>query len=209
MPKNKRETVYLRGKGYWMKIFDAPRPNYGGDAREWTFEFEPDEASIELLEEHDLGDRLKDKSNKKGYEGRGKFLTLKRGEFDYEGNPNEHIRVVDAANTPFPDKTLIGNESEIDVKVSIVDYGVGRFKGIYPIAIRVLELVPYQSEEFAPLPTSDPRRKAAESRKGDFERDFGLDTPDETEPEAPAPKPSGRKKAVLSESELDDDMPLE
>lgn len=202
----KRETVYLSGKLFWAKVLGPPRTNYGGDAREWTFELEPDEASLEILREHGVEDRVKDKSHKKSYEGRAPFISFKRGEFDYEGEPNDPIRIVDAANQAWDGKTELGNETVADVKVSIVDYGANKFKGVYPIAIRVLELVPFARQEFAPLAEDDPRRKAVESKRDDFERDFGLADDSEDEP---ALKPSSRKKTVLEDGELDDDVPVE
>lgn len=193
----KRDTVYMQGKVYWAKIFGAPRPNYNEDGREWTFEFEPNDDGVALLKEHKLKDRLKDK-----YEDRGPYLTLKRKEFDFEGKPNEHIRVVDAANQRWDDNKLLGNETTVDVKLTIVDYGPGKKKGIYPVAIRVLEHVPYESNDFASLPENDPRVKKAKASytAPDFEKDFGMDEPAEETPED-EPDMSPDKE------DLDDDMP--
>lgn len=210
--KRKRETVYLTGKLHWVRVFGTPRTNYNEDGREWAFEFEPNEQSIDELDARGLRDRLKDGRKKdgtirKGYEDRKLFLVLKRKEFDYEGAPNENIRVVDAANQPWNEKSMIGNGTDADVKVSIVDYGPGKFDGIYPVAIRVLELVAYVSEEFAPLDDGDPRKMAVQKAKDDFAKDFGLDD-DDHEEEAPV-KPSARKKAPIPDGELDDDMPVE
>lgn len=194
---------YMRGKIYWAKIFGPPRPNYNGDAREWTLEFEPDETGVETLASHGLKDRLKDQSHKKGYEKRAPFLNLKRKEFRNDGEENEHIRVVDANNGSWPDNTKIGNETIGDVKVKIVDYGPGKKKGIYPIAIRVMSLVPYKSNEFAPVDKNDPFFE--EAKKLDtFAKDFGLDEQEAT----PEPKPSRTKKVELTEDELNDDIPM-
>lgn len=202
----KRDTVYMHGKVYWAKIFGAPRTNYNEDGREWAFEFEPDEAGLDLLvKEHKLKDRLKDKYKKNGdlragYENRDNpFIILKRKEFDYEGEPNEHIRVVDAANQPWNPREELGNETEVDVKVQIVDYGPGKKKGIYPVAIRVLELVPFVRSDFAPLAETDERvQKARAKNTGpSIEEDFGGDEGD-TLDEAPE---------TPDTEELDDDVP--
>lgn len=206
----KRDTVYMHGKVYWAKIFGAPRTNYNEDGREWAFEFEPDEAGRELLvKEYKLKDRLKDKYKKDGdiragYEHRdNEFIILKRKEFDYEGEPNEHIRVVDAANQPWNPKVELGNETEVDVKLQIVDYGAGKKKGIYPVAIRVLELVPFVRNDFAPLAETDERvRKAKEAYRGpSVEEDFGMTDEDDT--------PSEASETPETEDDLDDDMPAE
>ena len=198
----KRDTVYLTGKIYWAKIFGDPRTNYNEDGKEWAFEFEPDAASEKELRGRGLGDRIKDGRKKDGtfragYDTRAPFINLKRNELDYQSKPNENIRVVDAANQTWPEKTLLGNGSIVDVKVNIVDYGAGKFDGIYPQAIRVLELVPYESEDFAPLPDDDPRKQKAKSLAPDFKADFGLEgTP---EPE---------QAIVPTEEDLNDEVPL-
>lgn len=207
----KRDTVYMHGKIYWAKIFGAPRTNYNEDGREWAFEFEPDANGIEILvKEHKLKDRLKDKYKKNGdlrtgYDNRdNEYIILKRKELDYEGNVNEHIRVVDAANQKWNPRVELGNGTEVDVKLQIVDYGTGKKKGIYPVAIRVLELVPFTRSDFAPLPDSDERVQEAKEKYGSsFEEDFGLtdegDTPEETAPD----------EAKEPNDDLDDDMPAE
>jgi len=203
----KRETVYLQGKVYWAKVLGTPRMNYEETGREWTFEFEPDEQSIATLAERGLADRCKDRRIKqdgtprKGYENRAPFMYMSRDEFDSNGRPNDPIRIVNAANQPWNDKTYLGNETLVDLKVNIVDYGKGKHAGIYPQAIRVLELVPYVSEEFAPLDEDDPRVKAARQKTDDFNKDFGLE--DEPEPEVtPATEPEEN-----AEAELNDELP--
>lgn len=199
---NKSVMAYMRGKLYWAKIFGKPRPNYGGDAREWAFEFEPDENGVETLEEHDLSDRLKDKRKKKGYENREPFMNLRRKEFKFDGEPNDNIRVVDSDNQPWPGDKLLGNETVADVKVNIVDYGPGKKKGIYPVAIRIQEHVPYESNEFAGMDGGD-----APAKKDTFAQDFGLDEdPPFDQSEEEAPKTKRRAKAPVED--LDDEIPM-
>lgn len=136
-------TVFVSGKVYWAKILGDPRPNYEGTAREWTYEFEPD--NIDFLKQHKLLDRLK---NKNATGGRGDYLNLKKPEFDKDGNPNKHIRVYDADNTDWGTDRLLGNGTAVDAKLRIVDWGPGKKKSIYTIALRVTDLVPYISNEF-------------------------------------------------------------
>jgi len=171
-------TEFISGTLYWAKIFGAPRPNYGGDANEWTFELVPDEAGIATLEKHGLTDRLK--TDKKDPE-RGKYIVLKKSELKKDGTPNTHIRVYNEANEKWPDDTMIGNGSRGDVKVNIADYGVGKFKGIYPSAIRVTELVKYASSEFGAMDdasggSAKPAAKVA--AKDRVAEDFGTDNSD-------------------------------
>lgn len=166
-----KATVFVSGKLYWAKVLGEPRPNYGGDAREWTFELEPDEKGLALLKQHKLTDRLKDK-----YEDRGKFFVLRKTEFTKDGNPNQPIRIYDNENNEWDRTKLIGNGSDADVKLDIRDYGVGKKKGVYPVAIRVTNLVAYQSSEFGGMDKDDeasptPKKSA---KKDTFKEDFGL-----------------------------------
>lgn len=175
-----RTTVFATGKIYWAKIFGTPRPNYDGDAREWTLEFEPDDVSF--LKEHKLLDRLKDK-----HEDRPPYLVLRKSELNKDGDKNEPIRVYNEDNEAWDDNKMLGNGTVADVKLVIADYGKGKKKGIYVNAIRVTDYVPYISNEFAGMDT-----KGAKSAAGST---------------GAAKKPSTKAKAADLE-DLDDDMPF-
>lgn len=175
MPAVNKSVEFMSGTFYWAKVLGQPRPNYGGDAREWTFEFEPDEEGVALLKKHKLTDRLKDK-----YDDRGPFLTLRKGELNFQGDPNPPIRVYNEDNEAWDEGTLIGNGSKGHVKVDIRDYGPGKKKGVYPVAIRITELVPYVSSEFGAMDKNEADEAANK----------------------PAPKTKNKKL------ELDDDIPF-
>jgi hypothetical protein len=161
-----KATEFLTGKLYWAKVLGEPRPNFAKDGREWAFEFEPDEKGVQILKKHKLADRLKDK-----YEDRGKFLTLRKPEFNKDGNPNPPIRVYDSEDNEWDKTKLIGNGTRAHLKIDIRDYGVGKKKGIYPAAIRVVDLVQFESSEFGAMDVPDGDRPATD----DFKKDFGLD----------------------------------
>ena len=173
MPAVNKATVFMSGKLYWAKVLGEPRPNYGGDAREWTFEFEPDEEGLKVLKQHKLTDRLKDK-----YEDRGKFLVLRKTEFNKDGNPNPPIRVYDGDDNEWDRSKMIGNASAADVKLDIRDYGVGKKKGVYPVAIRITDLVPYQSSEFGGM-DGKADRAAPPAKRNNVAKDFAEDLNDE------------------------------
>lgn len=178
---NKSTKVFASGTVKWAKIVGdkALVSNYDGDGREWTFQFHPDDTSF--LKEHKLTDRLKDKDD-----GSGPYLIIKKPEFNKDGEKNEPFRIYTEDNEPWDDR-LIGNDSRVDVKIDIRDWGVGKKKSIYAAAIRVTDLVSYQSNEFAGMDTG----KATGTSK-----------------EAAAPvKKSVTKKAVELD-ELDDDVPF-
>lgn len=146
-----RTTIFASGKIYWAKIFGTPRPNYDGDAREWTLEFEPEDTSF--LKEHKLLDRLKDK-----HEDRPPYLVLRKSELSKDGEKNEPIRVYDEDNQTWDPSKMLGNETKADLKLIIADYGKGKKKGIYVNAIRVTGYVPYVSNEFAGMDSKSPAK---------------------------------------------------
>lgn len=167
---------YIRGTAYWAKILGEPRKNNFDDYREWTIDVSPDEDGLKLFKSLGIMDRLKDPRDG---ETRGRFITLKQRELRADGRRNDPIKVVNAAGEPWPEDILIGNGSTIDVKFNVKDYGKGKRKGVYIQAIRVLELVPFERVEFAPLSADDEFfAKAAETASvetPDFNRDFDLD----------------------------------
>jgi hypothetical protein len=62
----------------------------------------------------------------------------------------------------WPEDVLLGNDTVADVKFVVIDNGRGKFHGVYPRSIRVLDLVSYQSKEFSPIDESDPYYKKAQ-----------------------------------------------
>lgn len=176
-------TVFATGTLYWPKIVGdrALHPNYDGDAREWSYEFEPDDPSF--LKEHRLLDRLKEP--KGDDDDRGPYLVLRKPEFDRDGNKNDPIRIYTSDNEPWGDETLIGNGTRADVKLRIVDWGKGKKKGIYTNAIRVQELVPYVSNEFGAMDgdgDSAPTKPKRGSSKSQAKNDSVLDDLDDDIP---------------------------
>jgi len=177
---NRSTKVFAKGKIYWAKIVGerALTPNYDQDGREWTFEFEPEDPSF--LKEHRLLDRLKDpmayalRLRERGEdekaetaasfaEGRKDYLLIRKAELNKEGAANEPFRIYDADNTTW-DNRLIGNGSSVDVKLDIRDWGVGKKKSIYAAAIRVTDLVEFESDEFAGMDDPAPAKKATKAK---------------------------------------------
>jgi hypothetical protein len=195
----KRTKVFATGKVYWAKIVgdQALKQNYDGTGREWSFEFEPEDTSF--LKDHRLLDRLKDpmayalrlqergedekaKTAAEFAEGRGDYLVLKKPELTKDGNKNLPFKIYNADGEPW-NGDLIGNGSTVDVKLEIVDWGVGKKKSIYCAAIRVKDLVPYVVDEFAGMDgdkSSDDKLypvKNASRKKVDVELDDLDDIP--------------------------------
>lgn len=160
---NKSTTVFVTGKIYWPKIlgYKALVDNYERTAKEWTYEFVPDDVSF--LKEHKLLDRLKDKEDGKNPD-KGEYLMLKKPELDRDGNRNEPIRVYTKDGEVWDENTLLGNGTKVVAKLVIKDWGIGKKKSIYTNALRVEELVPYTSDAFGAYDRGDTGGLASEDK---------------------------------------------
>ncbi len=176
-----KTTVFVKGKVYWPKIVGdgALHDNYDGDAREWSYELEPYDTTF--LKDNGLLDRLKDKEDAKNPD-KGKFLVLRKPELNKEGEKNDPIRIYDSDNQAWDEDTLIGNGTEVVAKLTIVKWGRGKKSSIWTTAIRVEDLVPYQSDEFSAF-------------DGEGE-------------DAPKPKKKAPAKKKTETEDLDDDIPF-
>lgn len=183
---NQNTTVFVPGKIYWAKIVGkkALVPNYERTGKEWAYELVPDDTSF--LKEHRLLDRLKDKEDLKNPD-KGEFLHLKKPEFTKDGKENTPITIYDSEGQPWGEDRLLGNGTEVVAKLSIVDWGVGKKKSIYTQAIRIENLVPFESDAFGAY---DGGSKAAPKNSA-----------------APAPKPK-TKNLPKDLEDLDDDIPF-
>lgn len=185
MANNTKEIV-IRGVLNYAKVLGKARPHTGLEKYNkgpyWSVDVTPDAKGRKDLEALGASDKLKEPSPKdKARVGNDTFLSLRLLENRTDGDKNPPPRVVDARGEPWAENKLIGNGSVGDVKVRVVDYGKGVQKGIYLQAIRVLDHVPYEIEDFAPL----------------SEDDEFFSTPEEA-PELSGPEPS---------NDLDDDIP--
>lgn len=190
-------TLVYRGELHYARVLGDPVPNYAGDGYEWRFDFIPNDQKSAMAELRKLGvgDRLRTKENNDGtlrYDGRP-FMSFRHRATKADGSPAQPLKVLDIMGNPWNPEQLLGNGTVADVKFIIVDNGKGRFAGVYPRAIRVLDLVPYFKDEFDPLPEDDDFVKKAK----DIEMLAGKPAQSKT-----------RGKAVLEEGELDDELPF-
>lgn len=148
----KYTTHVIRGTLNWAKVIGKPRWNEYAKENQWSVDVTPDKEGMAELKRLGLTTGAKSKIKDKG-DARGKFISFRQGEFKKNGEPNEPIKVTDAQGNALPAGVLLGNMTKADVKFSYTDFG--ETKGSYIRAIRVLELVPYVSQEFPPLSEDD------------------------------------------------------
>ena len=169
----KPSTLVFRGKLQYARVLGDPVLNYNKDGQEWKFDFVPNDpkgARKELVAAGGakMNDRIRSLPDSEGtprYEGE-EYMTFKQNAARRDGTPNQPIRVEDVYGNNWPEDVLLGNGTVADVKFVVIDNGPGKFPGVYPRSIRVLDLVPYQSKEFAPMDENDPYfAKAAEAAK--------------------------------------------
>lgn len=174
------QTVFLRGTTMYAKILGDPVLNYSKDGKEWKMDLVIDKNDIKELKSYGIADRVKTKD---GYADDKPYISFKQREMrtvNGEEVPNDPIRVVDAAGKPWDSNKLLGNGSTVDVKFVVKDWGAGKKKGVYIRAVRVLDHVSFDREEFAPLDETDAFFK--ESVAPDFKADFGLSDLDDDLP---------------------------
>lgn len=167
----------MTGILHWAKVLGDPVPNYNRDGNEWTFDFTPDEDGLVLLKKLGIADKLKNKGD-----DRENFIQFKQKEFRANGKRNDPISICDAANKAWDPEVRIGNKSVAEVKFRVVDYGKGKQTGVYPQALRILELVPYVRQEFAPLPEDNVYLKQYEAQFAPDDGNFGEDSAVEGDP---------------------------
>lgn len=149
-------THVIRGRLDWAKVLGTPRMNTFSEEREWSIDITPDAEGRKLIKSLGLNDRLREPKD-----GRKEtFLGFRQREYRTdpktgEQTRNDPVTVKDAAGQTWPDNVLIGNGSIGDIKFQKRDYGPGKKAGVYIRAVRVLKLVPYEVQEFAPLSEDD------------------------------------------------------
>lgn len=148
------QKVTVRGTLSFAKILGEPVPNYNKDGKEWKLDLVLDTPeAVRDVEDVGLKDRIK---NKADYVDGKPYISLKHRETFKDGTKQDPIPVVNDKGLPWNPETLIGNGTKADVKFTVVDYGKGKYPGVYVKGVRILELVPYVAQPFAPLAKDDP-----------------------------------------------------
>lgn len=150
---SEKVTSYIRGTSWYCKLLGDPVLNYNKDGKEWTIDVQLDPSGVKQVKSLGLGSRIKNKDN-----DMGDYLHFKQSEtitVAGEVKVMDPPKVVDSKGNTWDPEKKIGNGSVIDVKFEVKDYGVGKQKGVYLKAVRVLKHVPYEPNDFAPLSEDD------------------------------------------------------
>jgi hypothetical protein len=201
--ENKKEIIFMttktthvmRARLDWAKVLGTPVLNKFSQEREYSLDATPIRKSDrDEIASIGIADRLK--TPKADDTRKETFIHFRQREFRTDKNgekvKNDPIKIVDVTGQPWGDK-LLGNGTVADVKYTVVDYGPGKHKGVYMAAIRVLDHVEYESQDFAPLSEDD--EYFANRESGTEASDAKVDTPDSA---GNTPNPD----------ELDDDIPF-
>lgn len=149
---NETTTVVLRGKTNYCKLLpDQLTLNYDKSGKQWTCDFY--DFPVKEVKALGIGDRVKEKE---GYLEGNPYLSFKQTELRRDGEPNKPVPVTDIIDNPWPEDKKIGNGSTVDLKFAVVDYGKGKFKGVYLRSMRVLDHVPFEGrKDFTPVAETD------------------------------------------------------
>jgi hypothetical protein len=167
-------THVIRGKLSWAKVIGEPRLNTFTDEREWSVDVTPDTNGLVELERIGITDKLK--KPKKGDPRKDEFISFRQKEFREDRKTgkkveNRPITIKDAQGNDW-NGGLLGNDTIADVKFTVSKKVPGRPRGVYIQAIRVLNHVPFEVQEFAPLSEDDEFfASSAKSNKPEAEDD--------------------------------------
>lgn len=118
-------------------------------------------------------------------------MSFKQRELKRDGSPNQPIKVEDIRGKAWDQSTLLGNETDADVKFVIIK-NPGMKDGVYVRSVRVLNLVPYERSSFTSIDEDDPFYKNLAAAE-----EMAALVVDTSPPETDKPK-----------DDLDDDLPV-
>ena len=125
----------LNGKAYWTQVIE---PNTTFEPV-WSLDLLLTPETLAIIKKEGLN--VKNKGDE-----RGDFVSLKRKVLKKDGSKKEAPTVTDSKLNPWNGNTLIGNGSEVNVKIQCFDYTyagkAGRSADLQ--AVQVVKLVEYQ-----------------------------------------------------------------
>lgn len=170
MPKPiSSDFITLRGRAAYARVLGEPMDNFDKDGKEFKLDFILDDnKDLARLKKLGVGDRVKQKEDY--LDGQPHMTVRQKTEKVKDETTNTMVwknrpKVEDIFGEAWPQATLLGNDTVIDLKLRVADYGKGFKKGIYISGIRVLELVPYVKNAFEEIDKDDPYYQKANAAR--------------------------------------------
>lgn len=138
--------MILNGKALWSKILGEPRENvFDKDNPLWSIDLVLTPETEKKVKDAKIAWKVKETD-----EGE-KFIRFKLKKFKANGEENTPIEVIDNYGKPWNPKKLIGNGSDINVKVRTWE-GQGNKVQTTLEAVQVVKLVSYNPEDGEEFP---------------------------------------------------------
>lgn len=134
----------ISGRALWMKV-DPLKPvmNKYTETKQWSFDLIPDDASRAALAEAGMSDDYYKTDKKTGEE----YLQFVRESVLRDGKPGKPFAIVDNKKQPWDPNKKIGNDSVVNVKVSLNER---LYKGKTRLKATAIELQVWTLNEYAP-----------------------------------------------------------
>lgn len=179
MPKPiSSDFITLRGRVAYARVLGEPMDNFDKDGKEYKLDFLIDDAK-DLPRLKKLGISGKVKQKEDYLDGQPHMTVRQRTEkvrnettglMEWKNRP----KIEDIYGAAWPQDRLLGNDTVVDLKLRVADYGKALQKGTYISGIRVLDLVPYVKNAFEEIDKDDPyyiKANAANAAAGNDEQE--------------------------------------
>jgi hypothetical protein len=136
----------IQGRASYAKILGSAPPGYDNGPAEWTFDLVLDEKGLKDYLASG-GDNFYVKTNKETGE---QYIRFKRFALKKDGTPSKPILVVGPDGKEWDQKTLIGNDSILNVRFGLNEITHKKDKRLKPsvLAVQVWEHKKYEGKGF-------------------------------------------------------------
>lgn len=146
------EWYYFKGKASWARV-QLPDLEF----KNWNIRvYLTPESLVEFNKLKEPKGDVEGILNEVKQDDEGSYITLKRPMFKNWGKGDEPLtppEVIDANNQPIPNSTLIGNGSDVTVKVECYKYrkpfNKGQGRAIRLVGVKVEHMIPYSRKDFS------------------------------------------------------------
>lgn len=156
-------TVYLKGEAQWASV-QKPKESFG--KKKYSIDIEATESDLKTLQGLGLGTRTKLKTDPTSQKT---YLTFIKNYSETEDGEPVGLTLIDE-NGKEGYNELVGNGSEVIVKVDMIPYDNAFGKGTAPrlSAVQVLKLVPYKKKSSVDPEGFEVRKNTASNEDDDY-----------------------------------------